>query len=216
MAVKKTPPMYARGRYVLTAPFDSLITATRLYTCIAIRSFKDVYEDGLDVEIEYYNPMGLVNGQDYGGSPFDFQAEKDALANIVTLIGDNGQMIFVPDTFIASYPDLTDVKYSQIVVAFNFGAVPDYLVLSAVKSGMANLGASHLGVVPAVTEHRAPSANAVTPIQHEALEVARLGAISNQETDYAKWKRMEQKIIQLQDTIDKQTAILEENGWLPV
>lgn len=215
MPAKKTPPMYARGRYVLIAPWDADIVPTKLYRTIAIRSFKDIYEDGLDVEEQFYTPKGLIDGQLYAGSPFSFQEEKDALANIITLISDDGQFIYVPDTYIASYPDMSDVKYSQVIVSFNFGAIPDYHNLNAIKTAMANLAASNIGIIPEVNEHRAPSANTPSGAQHDAIEAARLGAITNRETDYVKWKKLEAKIVQMQATIDAQTQILEDNGWLP-
>ena len=216
MPVKKTPPMYARGRYVLTAPWDTDVNVSKTYTCIAIRSFKDIYEDGLDVEKEFYNPKGLVNGQLYAGTPFNFAGEKEVLANIVTLLrDDNQQYIYVPDTYIAAYPDMADVKYNQLILSMNFGALPDYLDLSAIKTSLASAVGSMIGKVPEVKEHRAPSANTPTPTQHDALEATRLGNITNKETEYVKIKRLEQLAISKDAQIAKLTSILTDNGWLP-
>lgn len=216
MPTKKTPPMYARGRYVLTAPWDSLIDSTKTYTCIAIRSFKDIYEDGLDVEKEFYNPNGLVNGQNYAGSPFSFDGEKEAQANIITLLrDDNQQYIYVPDTYIAAYPSMADVKYNQIILSMNFGAMPDYLDLSAIKTTLASSVGAMIGKTPTVNEHRAPSANTPTPVQHDALEGTRIGSITNRETDYVKIKRLEQLLASRDAQITKLTAILTLHGWLP-
>lgn len=214
--VKKTPPMYARGRYVLNAPWADDIVNTKLYTCIAIRSLKDIYDDGLDPYKEFYLPNGLVDGVVFGLETFLFQEEKDLLANIITLQrDDNEQTIYVPDTFIASFPSMGDVKYSQTIISMDFGAIPDYLDLGVLGTELANKAGKTIGKIPAFKIHRAPSANVPSNVQHEALEAARVGAIANQESDYAKAKRLEQEIVQLKATIATQTSILEDNGWLP-
>ena len=40
--IKKTPPLGARGRYVLSVPWQA--NPNKLYTCIAVRSFADIYK----------------------------------------------------------------------------------------------------------------------------------------------------------------------------
>lgn len=212
MPAKKTPPIYARGRYVLHPPYDSLIIASKLYTNIAIRSLKDVYEDGLDPYTEYYLSQGLIEGQ----SGFSIRSEQEALANIITLLrDDNEQIIYVPDTYIAAFPNMADVKYNQVAISIDAGALPDYLVLTALQTSLANLTSSVLGVTPTVYINKAPSSNNPTPEQHDAIEAARLAAITNRETDVVKINKLKARIVQLEQTNLALTTILEDNGWLP-
>lgn len=210
---KKTPPLLIRGRFTLKMPWVAV--PTKLYTVIAIRQFKDIYDAGIDVYSQYYQPMGLTDGAPYGAETFSFQSEVSQLANIVTLYADDGETIFVPDTWILKYPDSGDVKYSHVVLSLSAGAVPDYLDFSALKTMLANLVAQTTGVVVTVNEHRAPSTTQPTAAEHEVLEAARIGAITLLETDYA-------RALRLQAVIDRQNqeratliAILEDNSLWP-
>lgn len=209
----KTPPMYARGRYVLKMPWTTV--PTKLYTCLAIRSFDDIYELGIDVYETYYLPMGLIDGQPYGSQVFSFTEEVAKKANIITIRSDDGEFIHVPDTYILSYPSMSDVKYSHMVLSHSLGALPDYLDLSFIKSQVANLIAHQLGVNPIVNEHRAAATENPTPVQHEALEVARLNAVTVTETDYARAQRLQGKVNLLQSEINTLIAILQANNLMP-
>ena len=58
--MKNTPPLRARGRYVLRNPW--VANPGKLYTNMAIRTFEDVYELGTDVYETYYVPMDWLTG----------------------------------------------------------------------------------------------------------------------------------------------------------
>ena len=58
--MKNTPPMYTKGRFVVTAPWS--FSPAVIYECIAIRSFEDVYKQLIDVYEAFYKPMGLIDG----------------------------------------------------------------------------------------------------------------------------------------------------------
>lgn len=212
---KKTPPLGARGRYTVKSPWTT--NPGKLYTCVAIRSFSDIYELGFDVYDTYYVPMGLTNGTVSGGQTFSFNAEKTIGANIITLRSDDNDddFIYIPDTYILSYPDVGEVRYSHMVLSASLGALPDYLDLASVKDAVRNVIAQHYGVVPTVNEHRAPSVSNPTRLQHESLEAARIGAITLLETDHAKYLRLQGQNLLLQNQINALTAILQTNNLLP-
>lgn len=214
MAVKKTPPLLTKGRYTVSAPFT--VSPTSIYTCVAIRSFADIYQLGFDVYETYYEPMGLVNGTNMGTYTFDFNVERNKQPNIITLRSEDGTFLYIPDTYITSFPDMGDVLYNHIVLSVSLGALPDYLDLSSLKAGIQSLTAQHFGVASAVvSEHRSPSTNNPTRTQHETLEAARLGAITLLETDRAKALRLQNDVNLLNAKIAAMTAILDANGLLP-
>lgn len=204
--MKLTPPLHAYGRYVLKAPWSA--NPSVLYTCAAIRSFDDIYKLGKDVYNTYYVPMGVTNGAVIGGSAFSFESEKLLRPSIITLLGDDNTVIYVPDTFIAKYPDLADVKYSHMVLSISLGALPDYLDLGALKTGIAGVVAQTTGVVATVIEHRAPSTNNPTSTQHDILEAARLAGITTNETLTARLLRTEQALQVAQQKIQALTIQL--------
>lgn len=211
---KMTPQQRARGRYVLKAPFSA--NPNVIYTCIAIRSFEDIYDAGYDVYKTYYEPYGVIEGSIIGGSPFSFAAETSLLPNIISLLGADGSTIHVPDTFIQSFPNVSEVRYSRIVLSAELPPLPDTSDLTAVKTMVANLISATYGVTPVIVEeHRAPTEDNPTDAEHQALESARLLAITRTETDAARVNRLDQENSLLRDQITKLTAILTANGWLP-
>lgn len=210
---KKTPPLLAKGRYTLVAPW--VANPNMLYTCMAIRAFEDIYKLGYDVQTIYYHSRGLVDGSIITSPAFVFATERTKQPNIITLVGDDGSVIYVPDTFIASYPNLSEVKYSHMVLSVSLGALPDYLDLNAVKAAVSGLVAQTTGVTPTVLEHRVPSTENPTAAQHETLEVTRLAAITLLETDHAKVLRLQAEKTLLQAKINTLVQILQTNNLLP-
>lgn len=208
--IKKTPPIYAKGRWVLRLPF--IANPNKIYTCIAVRSFADVYKLGQDVYRVFYLTMGVTDGGAIAGLPFNFIAEQQLKPNIITLQADDGETIYVPDTFIQRFPDMGDVKYSHLVLSVSLSAVPDYLNLEEVKDAVAQTIASRFGFVPQVREHRAPSTDNPTPAQHEAIEAARLASLELLETDAAKVAKLLGISAKKQQTIDGLIKVLRSNG----
>lgn len=204
--MKLTPPLNTSGRYVLKAPW--VANPGVLYTCAAIRSFDDIYKLGYDVYKIYYESMGVINGTLVNGSSFDFQSEKRQYPNIITLLGNDNTVIYVPDTFIARFPDTADVKYSHIVLSVSLGSLPDYLDLTELKNNVADAVTNVTGVTATINEHRAPSTNNPTSVQHDALEAARLSLVTNQTTLTAKLLKAQADLQLANQKIQALTAII--------
>ncbi len=175
-----TPSVGSKGRYTLSLPWTA--NAAKLYECEAIRSFDDIYELGVDVYQEYYVPMGLVDNTVVGGNLFLFKEQRDAKVCIITLRStDDGEYIYVPDSHISNSPVSSVKPYSHIVLSVDCGALPDSLDLSALKSDLSDLAKGYLGITTPgnlVLENRAASTNQPTAIEGDALEVARLAAVT--------------------------------------
>lgn len=211
---KKTPQLNARGLYTVITPF-SLPTGV-VYTCKAIRSFRDIYELGEDVFTQYYDPVGLTQTE--------FNNDNLANANIITLMADSYNstqvpsdktIVYIPDTYIQNYPDQSIVPYSHIVLGLTMGPLPDGLDLSALKTQLGNVCSGVIGTTPVVVEHRAPSAGIVTATEHADLETARLGNVTIRDTDYASLAKAQQDNLLLQAQIATLIQILEDNSLWP-
>lgn len=203
-----TPPLHAQGRYVTKSPWE--LPGTLIYECIAIRTFEDVYKLGIDVYDTYYVPMGLVN------SPtFNFSDEKTAKANIITLRGSDGSIVYIPDTYILSYPNAGTVKYQHVVLSVSLGAMPEYLDLAPLSRAIENMVSGRVGATVTVKEVVAPTNDQPTKENHEILEAARLGSITMYENDYTRLKKEEAKSALLQSKLTSALAILRANNLLP-
>lgn len=212
---KKTPVLQVKGRFTLIAPWST--NPASLYTCVAIRGFDDVYKVGKDVYKTFYEPMGVINGQAIPNTSeiFNFEDEVTAKVNIITLLADDGTPLYVPDTFIANYPDLSEVPYSHLILSFSIGAIPDYVQLGALMTELANTVAQQLGKAPEVNVHRIPSDINPTQSEHDALEVARVASITLLENDKAKSVRLTEENTRLKEQNTSLIAILQSKGDLP-
>lgn len=202
--MKVTPPLLARGRYQLKMPWNA--EPTQIYVCMAIRSFADIYELGKDVFETYYVPMGLGKAE--------FESDRKAEANIITLMSEDSPVIYVPDTYILSYPDMNNVTYSHVVMSMSLGALPDYLSFEHLGSQIANLASDVIGVVPTVRVHKAPHAGVITPEEHEVLEVNRLASVQLRETDHARVLQLQVERDVLQQKLTALEQLVIDNGLL--
>jgi hypothetical protein len=210
-----TPRIGDSGLFTLLAPWTTTVNLT--YTVIGVRTFTDLYNNGQDVQSSIYVPMGLTDGVVVGTPPITFSFAVEAALNpkIITLQGSDGSTIYVPDTFISAYPDISTVPYSLIVLSLALSAVPDTLDLTAVKLAVSNAVSSTLGLVPVVNENRMPSHSQPTEAQAVTMEAGRLAAITVTHTLGSQLLAAQQANALLQDTIDTLVNILRVNGLLP-
>lgn len=172
-----TPTLHAQGKYSLIAPWTTATNDT--YTCIAIRTFADITAAGEDVRAVYYTSMGLTDGVTIGGAPWYWADEVQRAPNIITLQDPVGAIIYVPDTFIGSGPDLAVVVYNQCVISVNVGALPDYVDFTAITAQVQTDVANMTGITATATLTVVPCATNPTYAQHTVLELARIAAIAS-------------------------------------
>lgn len=199
------PPIGTRGLYSLKAPFTTV--PNQLYECGAIRFFKDVENQGIDVFKKYYEPWDL--------SQSDYTRDRSAGVVMVTLISDSQAPIYVPSSYILAFPGLTSVRYHYVVLSASLGALPESLDLTFVKNQVAEAIAETVGVMPQVFENVAEATGVVTPEQHDALEAARQAAVTNRTTDRALYLEEKQKRITAETKLAALEQLLISKGWLP-
>lgn len=202
---KMTPPLLTKGRYTLIQPFTT--DAAVLYTCASLRTFKECEVAGLDVLNEVYIENGLVAS--------DYQRDYKAGALLVTLMSNTESPIFVPDTYIESYPNLGEVTYNHIILAISLGAIPDFLNLTFLQSQIQAITSDVIGITSEVKLVRADSFGVITPEEHEAMEVARLAAIRLRTTDRAKSIDLQRKCSRLEEQNLILVKLLQDNNIIP-
>lgn len=211
---KLTPSIGTTGRYTLRNPY--VANPGVVYTCIAIRSFEDIIKRGVDVYETFYVPVGLIDGQvSSGGTPFRFTDETSIKANIITLKGSDGSLIYVPDTYIEKFPNMGEVQYENIVLSVDIGAVPSYLSLSAVMEEVKQTVSARFGTITEVKEHRSPALDPPTNQEHEAAEAARVGNITEFETTRTKLNKAQAELARLKDIQTSLLQVLRDNNLLP-
>lgn len=199
-----TPPLLTRGRYTLITPFTAL--PTTLYTCAAIRTMQECQIHGEDVLNDIYIKAGLTKA--------DYDRDSKAGAKIVTLLSDEATPIYVPDSYIESYPNYDAVPYSHTVLSIDLGALPDYVSLANLQQEISALTSDVVGKESKVTVHRGASTGLVTPEQHEVAEVARVAAIKRRTTYRAENIRLENEKAALLSQNKVLMDLLQANGLM--
>lgn len=172
--MKTTPLMYARGLYTLEKPW--IANTNKIYTCIAIRSFEDIYKQGMDVYKTYYEPI-VQEGSTIGSGVFSFNEEALLKPNIITLRADDNELIYVPDTFINNVPNTTIVPYGHILAAVDLGLLPEEYPTDVIEAEIADIVLKHFGIKTTISIMKYPTVSNPTVEEHEQLTALREGAI---------------------------------------
>lgn len=199
------PPIGTRGIYSLKAPFSTV--PNELYSCGAIRYFKDVENQGIDVYKRYYEPYELTQS--------DYSRDRAAGVAIITLMSDTQSPIYVPSSYILSFPNLASVNYHHVVISASLGVLPETLDLTFLKDQVSQTIAATIGVAPTVFENVAETTGVVTPENHDALEIARQAAVTNLTTDRALYLAEKQKNTTLQQKLTALEQLVISKGLLP-
>lgn len=199
------PPIEAKGRFSVKLPFQ--VNESTIYRCTAIRRFSDIENQGVRIYETYYAPFDLTEA--------DVSRDRAAGAYIVTLEADSSAPLYVPTTYISGYPDGAYRNYQRVVISAELGPMPDYIDLTFMESALKTLVSETIGVEPRVALGIAPMTTQVTPEDHELREVARVNAIANRTTDYAKLLAERQKTQRLESRLAIFEEILRQNDLIP-
>ena len=201
----RTPPLYATGKWQVRSPFE--VKSDVIYTCKAIRSIRDLKVRGVDPFETFYEPYEISRDR--------YEEDLTNLVNIVTLFSDNDAVLYIPDTFIESYPDTTTVPYSQIVLSIGLGAVPDTLALDDVKEKIEDIILTSIGVTADVREHQSGTpSQGVEQTEHEVLESNRKAKMEGNQSLYAQLLSCQAENEDLRGRIRDLEKIIVDSGIL--
>lgn len=172
----KTPNIYAAGFWVLAEPFK--VPANTSFTCMAIRSIKDLVVKEIDPYREFYLKEGISREK--------YDEDVSLLVNIITLMSDEHETVYVPDTYIIGYPDISSFLYRHMVMSISLGAIPDTIELNHLVTKITDITKDSIGIDSKVIIHQAGSGGQhIDPIMHHIFETARHAAIKYKTTSYS-------------------------------
>ena len=172
MSVSLVPSIGSSGTWVLETPFDSAISASLTYECVAIRRLTELRLLGIDPYEVYYKPKN-ISEEKYNQD----LARNDVC--MVSLKSASGQLTLVPTTYIKSFPNATGLKYTPVCLVVDVGSIPSSLNLNALKTDMADLVKGYIGIENVTIKSVAVGEDAmVTQADHNSMEAARLGRIT--------------------------------------
>lgn len=193
-----TPPINASGIYTAYAPFT--LPLNIVYRCDAIRTFKELIKKGINVYTTYYEPHGL--------SEAVYQADYDLNASIVTLVDGAGGFLYIPNTYIESYPGDAGVTYNRKVLVIELGMLPTQMDVDYIFPLVEDLVHKNLGVANNASVVTAPYTGVITHDQHVTLEAARLVAIRNYKTIQEQLVETKKQLAAYQTQNDQLMAVI--------
>jgi hypothetical protein len=175
------PQIGASGLYNLSTPFNTRLRANVPYECIAVRKLADILITNEDAEKIFYLDQELTN--------VEYLRDVADGVSIVTLQSKSGDLVYVPSSYILSYPNIGGVVYAPMMLGVTLGNIPLNLNLGFIKDKIAADIAELLGVEATVEAVVIGDETIVSDTNHASIQSARQNAIGIIETDYAKYLR---------------------------
>ena len=199
------PTIGTKGVWTARAPFAASLLTSVIYQCAALRSLSDITAEGVDPYAKYYKPYYLTQAQ--------YQSDVTNKAVIITLMAEDGSMVFVPSTYLAGYPDGNGVGYRVMGILVKLTALPDSLpldpLLSKIQSDCLNL----IGVEAQVAEVSLSNLQLINSTDNANLETQRRSRITTNTTDYAELQAVTaSRDMYQQRCAELETYIMEHMG----
>ncbi|UKS72003.1 hypothetical protein MOA67_gp137 [Klebsiella phage KpLz-2_45] len=172
---RNTPALGLKGKWSLIQPWTA--SQSLIYQCTAIRFFTEMVAEGIDIFNVYYSPKGLTES--------DYNADLSAGAAMCVLYSSSGSVITVPDTYIETFPGIGMSNWGQVILSASLGPMRLDLDYSFLKEQMGNLISDTIGVVPEIYVDQLATIEAISTEEADAIEAARLSAITNRTSTYA-------------------------------
>lgn len=197
------PIIGTTGLYNLKAPFETALMANTPYTCIAVRRLSDIVAAGGEPQVEYYQPYNLSDDA--------YQADLANDVCIISLQAAGSETVYVPSSYLASYPDIGGVPYTVLALAINIGALPDALDLTYLKTKLNADIVEVLGVDTTINVAAISRPSLMPYDMHNSLEAARQAKITAVKTDYAKYLEAQTALDQARTRIAELEAYILAN-----
>lgn len=192
------PTIGTKGVWTARAPFAAQILTSVIYTCAALRSLADITASGIDPKATYYTPLGLSDAQ--------YQSDVANNAIMITLMAEDGSMVFVPSTYLSAYPDGNGVPYRVMGILVKLTALPESLSLDTLVEKITSDCLNLIGVEAETAIVGLSNLELINATDNANLEQQRRARITTNTTDYA-----ELQVVTLQrDTYQQRCAALEE------
>jgi len=176
------------------------------YTCIAIRSFTDLANAGIDVYNTFYQPVGL--------DLTTFNTDSQNGVPIVALAGSDSNIVYIPGSYITGTPDQSGVIYQNVVLAVPLGLLPKGLDTSNLITSINGVVQSMIGVTANATAVITPLSETVTQAAAATIEAGRQGQITNASSDHAMYLQQVALNAQLQAQLTALTQLALANGLI--
>lgn len=189
-----TPQIGMEGYWQLMAPWAALLHPTTIYRCTAVRSISELVQSQIDPFTTFYQPNGLDI------TVYNSDVAQDV--RMVTLLGTDGHVLYVPTTYINTYPLVDGVKYVVRGLTVELSALPINTDLTALKQKISDMVKAFTGAPGTVHELALSKPTVIDYPTAANLEATRQANITANETDYAAVLRLTAQLAAVQTQLN--------------
>lgn len=168
--IRFLPSLGMSGYYILSAPYNSLLSSTSQYTCVGVMSISGAQSQGVDV----LNDIYLANNDTLD----NYNAAVAAGMMLVSVSAGSGDVFTFPVSALAGVPSGEGIIYRNQVMSIGLSAIPATMDLTALQTQISNLVYNTLGVKSTVFVTAIGAATILTPQQDSLINAARTAAIT--------------------------------------
>ena len=166
----RIPRFNATGKWELRAPYSCSLTKS--YRCAAIENFPALEHEKIDIHSRFYAGKGLPVSV--------FNADRSASVVIVTMIAEDGEVIYVPSSYIIKFPNSLSVPHLYTVLSVDMGLMPTDMDYHSLVTEVNNLvqemvgvtTETHVNVIPGENFISEEEANTMKNARHQAQNAA--------------------------------------------
>jgi hypothetical protein len=190
------PSLKVTGRFEALAPFDRVINPMASYTVEAMRTVGEMQGLGVNIFQQVFAPVAVDQAT--------YLTMIDQIVNaggvIISLIPRKGVPIYVPSTYLKSFPLVDGFLYERMVLVADLGALSSDMkpALDEAMTHFQDWIKMHYGITSTVKLGTVPVIGYVSQFEHETMETARKNRITDNTSDLAKNVALEKQVADLQ------------------
>lgn len=197
------PKIGTKGKFDFKPPFNKVETLRTQYTVQAIRSLKELK----DSDEQPFEQIYLANGI----TEEEFKDDLNNNVPILCLIGNGEEYLYVPANRVKKLPDVSGVKYQEIILAISLGQIPYNTNLSVTKDTIVNAVYDTFGVTSTIEEVRGSAITMIDDVEHERY----MKLLKNKRRESLSYKSKYDKLLvsynKLREHLDKLTEYIQNN-----
>lgn len=198
MKLLVTPPINVSGEFSALPPYE--LEVGMVYRCHAIRTFAELAARNIDVYKDFYLPKKL-----------EFSVYEEDLklkASIITLLSADDNYVYVPNTYMESYPGMSGIAYDRKVLFIELGLLPDTINIDYMVPQLKDYVTKAVGVKANPRVGIIPYTGTVDHAKHIQLERTRRTTIQGYKTFEEQIRELSAQKDALQKTVDELTALI--------
>lgn len=193
-----TPPVNVTGEFSALAPYE--LDAGMIYKCHAIRSFDELAARNIDVYKEFYANKELEYSI--------YQRDNELHASIITLLSAEDKYVYVPNTYMESYPGMAGIPYQRKVIFIELGLLPETININYMVPQLRDYVTKAVGVSANPRIGIVPYTGSIDHKQHIQLERTRRATIQGYTTFEEQIADLTKQKDALIKTVEDLTAII--------